>query len=138
LLASSAFALPIGLVLCRMGVVIGAPIRLLALLGFPARTGRIQLGLLRCPVGGIDGAPFARHRSAIQRGGACQVTPGIIGMQIHFARRQQAALAVIHRHQIAIGIAIGKVGIAHQIRLAGAGTIIIIAMAAIHRLDHLL
>ena len=134
LFAARAFCIPVCLILGCMRRVIGAPGILLVLLRLPLGAFIRQRSLLRRPIGGIDGPPLALRRCIIKRRGPRQNAPRIVVAPIQILVRQQPAILVIHRHQFAIGKAIGILRIAHQVRLIGARLVIIIAIAARNRL----
>jgi hypothetical protein len=76
---------------------------------------------------------LALARKIIEIGGAIVIARGIVHPLAIVVRRQQAALAVVDRHELRAGIGIAVLRIAHEVRVRPR-LIVIIAIAAVDRL----
>jgi len=125
---------PTGLFLVLLLLMIGAPGGIALLRLNPELPVLIDPFALTLPIRFCHGFMPIAQRCLIQRLGPRQVTPGNVCLALRGIARHHIAVGVIDHDQGAVAVAIGIVGILHQIRLIGAGLVEIVAQAAVGQL----
>ena len=135
--AAIALGVPLGvLVLIVLGVV-GAPSVVLVLRRRPLVAFSVQSLAPGPPIGGRDGLALLTLGGFIDRPRPGQVAARQIGPLFDILVRQRPAVAVIDHHEFAALVPVAVVGVTNQERLIVTGPIIIVAIAAGARFDHL-
>ena len=113
-----------------IGLPVGHPLARLAPVGARRCDHRTACRPLTCH----DAAPLAFPCRHAQRLGPGVITRRGLRLAPRLGRREIIAAAIIDGRDPAVAIAIAVIGIAHEIRIVGAGLVIIIAIAVVDRL----